>query len=404
MSRWVSQPVERLQKLTEFAILYDSAHDPGRTAITTAVDPAVATSACGDSIPVDWQTAMRRAIRSAAELRAALDLDAADPHRAAEVDSPRQTQPSDADSSAAAAAFPTFVPLEYLARIRPGDPHDPLLRQVLISEDELVAQPDFGADPVGDLDALSAPGVLHKYEGRALVISTGACGIHCRYCFRREFPYHSAGSRAQQWKPAIEYLRQHQEIDEVILSGGDPLTLVDQSLNELLDQIEELKHVARLRIHTRMPVVIPQRVTTELVDRLSAARPAVWVVIHANHAQELDAAVLAAVARLIDRGIPVLNQAVLLRGVNDDTDTLAKLCRTLVNHRVQPYYLHQLDRVRGATHFEVPVSEGLRIVEELRALLPGYAVPSYVAEYAGEVAKTPLVQPAAAPLAARRLR
>jgi EF-P beta-lysylation protein EpmB len=280
--------------------------------------------------------------------------------------------------------------LEYLARIRPGDPDDPLLRQVLITPEEELDDAGFVSDPVGDRDALAADGVLHKYEGRALVISTGACGIHCRYCFRKEFPYQAAGSRSQRWEPSIDYVRSHPEIDEVLLSGGDPLTLTDEGLAELVGGLEEIDHVQRLRVHTRMPVVIPQRVTRRLVELFAASRLTSWVVIHANHPRELDEAVLSAVGRWIDRGVPVMNQAVLLRGVNDDADTLIELCRRLVNQRVAPYYLHQLDRVRGAGHFEVPVERGRQLMARLREVLPGYAVPRYVAELPGEASKSPL--------------
>ncbi len=177
---------------------------------------------------------------------------------------------------------------------------------------------------------------------------------------------------------------------EVLLSGGDPLTLTDQKLSDLVTEIESIRHVRRLRIHSRMPIVIPQRVTATLIDRLSSSRLAVWFVIHANHPNELDEAVMARIGALVDAGIPVLNQAVLLRGVNDDPDVLSELCLKLVDHRIQPYYLHQLDRVRGAAHFEVPLAEGKRIIEQLRARLPGYAVPTYVTEQPGVASKTPL--------------
>jgi EF-P beta-lysylation protein EpmB len=258
--------------------------------------------------------------------------------------------------------------------------------------EEQTEQAGYCADPVGDLRAQVAGGILHKYRGRALVITTGACGVHCRYCFRRQFPYSSAGARSENWRPAIEYLREHLELEEVLLSGGDPLTVTDAKLDELIGMIEATEHVRRLRIHTRMPIVIPQRVTPALIQRLTGSRLAVWLVIHANHPNELDASVLDRLAELIDAGIPVLNQAVLLRGVNDDAETLIELCGKLVDHRIQPYYLHQLDRVRGASHFEVPVAQGRRLVKRLRDSLPGYAVPTYVVEQAGETSKTPLAE------------
>ena len=319
---------------------------------------------------VDWQTAMKRAIRDSDRLRQALDL-----------------PPSKAPASEK--QFPTFVPLEFLKRIEPRNLADPLLKQVLpeSSEDDH-SDKRFVADPVGDQASIASGSLLHKYAGRTLMITTGACGVHCRYCFRREFPY--AENRPHDWSPGLDYARKNLEIDEVILSGGDPLTLVDQKIFELIDQIESIKHVRRLRIHSRMPIVIPQRVTDSLIDRLARSRLTSWFVIHANHAAEIDVSVLDRTDAMIDAGIPVLNQSVLLRGVNDQVETLADLSRTLVDHRIMPYYLHQLDRVRGAAHFEVPVERGIALVEELRARLPGYAVPTYVVEQAGKRSKTPL--------------
>ncbi len=326
---------------------------------------------------VDWQTAMKRAIRSSAQLKRILGLPPTDGTAVAE-------------KSEGEKNFPTFVPWEFLSRIRPGDPADPLLRQVLPHPDEDVEQIGFTADPVGDLNALATGGLLHKYQGRALVIVSGACGVHCRYCFRREFPYAATGSRSEDWRPSIEYIRKRPEIEEVLLSGGDPLTIVDQKLDALIAAIEAIPHVRRLRIHTRMPIVIPQRVTAELTARLASSRLAVWFVVHANHPNELDESVINRLGLLIDAGIPVLNQAVLLRGVNDDAATLVELCRKLVDHRIQPYYLHQLDRVRGASHFEVPVTTGTRLMKKLRESLPGYAVPTYIVEEAGKTSKTPV--------------
>lgn len=335
-----------------------------------------------------WTEAMRRAIRSVAELRQRVGL-----------------PPESAGIAAAERDFPTFVPLEFLDRIRPGDPRDPLLMQVLPSVEETLATGGFVSDPVGDSAARVAPQVLQKYFGRALVVTTGVCGVHCRYCFRREFDYSPAGSTGiaqdnhrspddatlddRPWARSIDYLRKNDSIDEVILSGGDPLTLSDGRLDRLIGELESIAHVRRLRIHSRMPIVIPQRITAPLVDRLRASRLATWMVIHCNHAQEIDPAVDAAIAQMVDAGIPVLNQAVLLAGVNDDASILATLCRELVNRRVQPYYLHQLDRVRGAAHFEVPVERGKALVEAIRAELPGYAVPTYVTEIEGAKSKVP---------------
>ena len=314
---------------------------------------------------------MKRAIRSQSELRRRLGI------------------PEDPLADAAE-RFPTFVPLELASRIKPGDCSDPILRQVLATADELTEQPGYLSDPVGDLDADAGGGVLHKYAGRALIVTHGACAVHCRYCFRREFPYAENGSRKQSWAPALRYLRSDESIDEVLLSGGDPLTLTDRVLAELIEQIESIEHIRRLRLHTRLPIAIPQRITSELVDRLARSRLAVWLVIHANHAQEIDATVADSLRRLRRSGISVLNQSVLLAGVNDDAATLTELSIALVNLGVQPYYLHQLDRVRGAGHFWVEIERGKQIVDEMRQRLPGYAVPKYVIEHAGEKCKTPI--------------
>ena len=313
---------------------------------------------------------MATAIRTAADLRRHLHLPPADP-------------------TAAESNFPVFVPLSLAARIRPGDPDDPILRQVLAApaEDEMV--PGFGGDPVGDLPAAKDGGLIHKYHGRALLITTAACGVHCRYCFRREFPYADQSSRGKSYAPAIEQIRQDDSITEIILSGGDPLTLDDSAIDKLLDELERIPHLRRLRIHSRMPIVIPSRITTALVQRLATSRLTPWMVVHCNHAQEFNHEVSSAIARLINRGTPVLNQAVLLRGINDNITALANLSETLINHRVQPYYLHQLDRATGVAHFEVQPSQGRHLIDELKKILPGYAVPQYVTDRPGHPSKQP---------------
>jgi EF-P beta-lysylation protein EpmB len=267
--------------------------------------------------------------------------------------------------------------------MRRGDPSDPLLRQVLPLESELLTPQGFTADPVGDKSATLGPGLLQKYSSRALLITTGACAVHCRYCFRRHFPYSESPRSPDDWQPAIDRITADPSIDEAILSGGDPLTLVDEHLAELARRLATVPHLRRLRIHTRLPIMIPQRVTDELVDWLRGTRLAPIMVVHANHAQEIDEPTAAALARLVDAGIPVLNQSVLLAGVNDKAEALIDLSRRLVELRVMPYYLHQLDRVQGAAHFEVPISRGLELIDQMRRALPGYAVPRYVQEVAG---------------------
>lgn len=283
--------------------------------------------------------------------------------------------------------FPLLVPRGYAARMRFGDATDPLLRQVLPTRDEYDPAAGFATDPVGDLAAQQQPGLLHKYRGRVLLVLTGACAVNCRYCFRRHYPYAESSAGPRQWHAAVEAIAADRSIAEVILSGGDPLVLDDGLLAELAAAIGAIEHVRRLRIHTRLPVVIPERVTAPLTDWIAQTRLATVVVIHANHANELDHTVAAALKRLAASGALLLNQAVLLRGVNDSLAAQRDLCERLVELGVMPYYLHQLDRVQGAAHFEVPLAEGLEIVRQLRAALPGYLVPRYVQEVAGEANK-----------------
>jgi EF-P beta-lysylation protein EpmB len=320
----------------------------------------------------NWRQAMKAAIRDPDELCRAVGLD------------DRWREPA----RRAAAQFPVFAPLEFLARVVPGDPFDPLLRQVLPLEDETRQVPGYSPDPVGDGPARREAGLLQKYAGRALLITTGACAIHCRYCFRRHYPYDETPRSLDAWAPAFQHLAADTTLDEVLLSGGDPLTLVDEQLAALAHRLAAIPHLRRLRIHTRLPIVIPQRVDDALLAWLRGTRLAPIMVIHANHPAEIDDAVATALGRLVDAGIPVLNQAVLLHGVNDNVEALAELSRRLVNLRVLPYYLHQLDRVAGAAHFEVPIPRGQELVKELEAQLPGYAVPRYVREIPGAESKT----------------
>ncbi|MCE9544884.1 MAG: EF-P beta-lysylation protein EpmB [Planctomycetia bacterium] len=318
-----------------------------------------------------WQQSLRQAIRDPAELCRLLGL-------------PESLLP---DALRAARQFPLLVPREYVARMRPGDPHDPLLRQVLPLGDELTPVAGFIADPVDDAAALRGPGLLAKYRTRVLMVTTGACAVHCRYCFRRHYPYEEVPRGMAEWEPALAEIADDGSIDEVILSGGDPLTLRDERLAALAERLAAIPHMQRLRVHTRLPIVIPSRVCDELLGWLRGTRLTPIVVVHANHPAELDGATGAALGRLVDAGVPVLNQAVLLAGVNDDVEVLAELSRRLVDLRVMPYYLHQLDRVAGAAHFEVAADLGVALVEQLRGMLPGYAVPRYVQEVAGAESK-----------------
>jgi EF-P beta-lysylation protein EpmB len=280
-----------------------------------------------------------------------------------------------------------FAPLEFVARMEVGNPHDPLLRQVLPVAEELAILPGDSTDPLQEAAATVVPGLLHKYAGRVLIVATGACAVHCRYCFRRHFPYQEAGPGLPNWTPALAAIAADPSLDEVLLSGGDPLTLTDELLSQLADRLAAIPHVRRIRIHTRLPIVIPQRVTESLLAWLRGTRLTPIVVVHANHPRELDHCVEQSLSRLVDAGICVLNQAVLLRGVNDDPDVLELLCRRLVDLRVLPYYLHELDPVQGAGHFRVSRAEGEAWIAQLRSRLPGYAVPRLAREVPGASSK-----------------
>lgn len=283
----------------------------------------------------------------------------------------------------AARSFPLRVPRGFIARMEPGNIDDPLLKQVLPLKEEFDVAPGYVADPVGDLHASPVPGLLHKYHGRVLLIATGACAINCRYCFRRHYPYGDALSEKNDWQPALEYIAADDTITEVILSGGDPLLLDDTSLARLAERIAAIPHVSRLRIHTRVPVVLPQRVDDNLLQWLGNSRLQRIVVIHANHPAEIDATVAQAMSRLRGIGVSLLNQAVLLRGVNDEVDTLCSLSERLNAVGVLPYYLHLLDRVAGGAHFEVPEPVALELVQQMRLRLPGYLLPRLARELEG---------------------
>ncbi|MGD8532965.1 MAG: EF-P beta-lysylation protein EpmB [Gammaproteobacteria bacterium] len=291
-------------------------------------------------------------------------------------------------AAAAARCFGLRVPRGFAARMKPGDPDDPLLRQVLPLAAELENVPGFVPDPVADGSAEQGRGVLRKYHGRTLLIASGSCAVHCRYCFRREFPYagHVAASRG--WADALAAVAADSSTREVILSGGDPLTLSDATLSRLTDGLRKIPHVTRLRIHTRLPVVLPERVDAGLCSWLASLPWKVCIVLHFNHAREIDGDVTAAIHRLRDTGVLLLNQSVLLKGVNDDPGVLADLSETLFAAGVLPYYLHLLDPVKGAAHFDVPEHRARHIAAALAARLPGYLVPRLVREIPGASAKS----------------
>ena len=284
--------------------------------------------------------------------------------------------------------FPLRVPRSFVARMEPGNPRDPLFLQVWPAAAEAEETQGFAADAVGDLHKLKPGGLIHKYHGRALVIATGACGINCRYCFRRHFPYGEALAVRGQWRETLAQIAADPSIAEVILSGGDPLALGDDKLSAFVHALEQIPHVRRLRLHTRLPIVLPARVDAGLLAWLSASRLQKVVVLHANHAREIDAEVAAACAALRGTGATLLNQAVLLRAVNDSTDALVDLSERLFAVGVLPYYLHMLDKVQGAAHFDLDETAAQTLMQGLSSRLPGYLVPKLVREIAGEPAKT----------------
>jgi len=315
-----------------------------------------------------WQAEIKNAVRDPAELERLLEL------------------PPGALGSPASTTFPLLVPRGFVARMRKGDANDPLLRQVWPAAAELVPAAGFSADPVRE-QGLAAHGLIKKYPGRALLIASGACPLHCRYCFRREFPYAEQLAARADWAPAIAALREVADAKEAILSGGDPLSLSNRRLGELLARLADTA-VTTVRIHTRFPVAIPERVDDGLLRVLRGTRLTIVVVVHTNHANELDASVERALLAVRTASAALLNQSVLLKGINDDDETLARLSERLFACGALPYYLHLLDRVAGAAHFDVDAARGKELIAALRARLPGYLVPRLVRETPGELSKT----------------
>jgi EF-P beta-lysylation protein EpmB len=278
--------------------------------------------------------------------------------------------------------FPVRVPEPFVTRMVPGDPHDPLLRQVLAVADERHAMPGFVKDPLDELEG-PMPGVLHKYRSRVLVIYRGGCAINCRYCFRRHFPYQENTLTARDIDGLVSYLKAHPEVNEVILSGGDPLMADDQALSGLFVRLESVSSIHRLRIHTRLPIVIPERVTDLLCQAIAATALPVVMVLHSNHANEIDQSVMDAVSQLRVVCRSVLNQSVILKGINDSADVLIALSERLFEAGIDPYYLNVLDRVSGAHHFDVSDLEVAALHQALLNALPGYLVPKLVREVPG---------------------
>ena len=320
-----------------------------------------------------WQAALANAIREPSELLRYLNL-------------PKSLLNG---AIAASDSFALRVPLSYCQRIVKGDPNDPLLRQILPLEEELIETPDFSLNPVGDLEAMEVAGLLHKYHARVLIITTAACAVHCRYCFRRHFPYQKNRTE-QNWQEAIDYIGANPDINEVIFSGGDPLSLTESRLKNLTDKLQNIPHIKTLRIHTRQPIVLPERINNDFVNWLKSLPWKIVMVLHCNHANEIDHNVASALKKLPSH-ITLLNQSVLLAGVNDNADTLVKLSNKMFAHNVLPYYLHQLDKVQGAKHFYVEPNKAEKLLSEIQQRLPGYLVPKFVEEKAGEKSKTPII-------------
>ena len=318
-----------------------------------------------------WQDALQNAVRNVAELLSLLEL-------------PAEKIPT-ADS--VKADFPLLVPRGFIARMKQGDPEDPLLQQVLPQVAESHPSDGFSADPLAE-HALAHAGLIQKYPGRALVITTAACPVHCRYCFRRSFPYADQVAARNDWEPVLTTLRDSPDIKELILSGGDPLSLANRRLAALVAEVQAIEHIETLRIHTRFPILLPERVDAGLIAILTETRLNTVVVVHCNHANEIDASVAAALGQLKHHTNALLNQSVLLRAVNDNVDALVQLSERLFACGVVPYYLHLLDPVAGAAHFDVKAGVGVKLIDAMSRQLPGYLVPKLVRDVPGELSKT----------------
>lgn len=323
---------------------------------------------------MSWQQILAQSVKTVAELITQLALDTS------QIERTLRTK----------LAFPLLVPPTFVARMQKGDWNDPLLRQILPVQHELQQVEGFGVDPLGEQVTNVQKGIIHKYRGRVLLIAASGCAINCRYCFRRHFPYQENRVGREQWQHQLQYIAEDSSISEVILSGGDPLMLSDSSLAELLEQIAAIPHVRRFRIHSRLPVVIPQRLTDELLTLLQRSRLKTTLVLHVNHPQELSAEHAKRLPIWHRSGIHLLNQSVLLKDINDCAEVLIELSERLFELDVLPYYLHVLDRVQGAHHFEVAETQAKQLHQQLLANLPGYLVPKLVREIAGEPNKTPL--------------
>lgn len=288
----------------------------------------------------------------------------------------------------AAQQFPLRVPLPFIDRMVKGDINDPLLKQVLPLDAELEPVPGFTTDPLAEMQSNPHDGLIHKYQGRVLLITTGACAINCRYCFRRHFPYQDNKLGPEQWQAILDYINADASIHEVLFSGGDPLATPDRRILAMLEDLADIPHLRRVRFHTRLPVVIPQRITPELISALTATRLQAVMVLHANHPNEINQQLANALAPMQQARITVLNQAVLLKGINDEVAVLRQLSEQLFAAGVLPYYLFVLDPVAGSAHFDISDSDAQALIRELQSQLPGYLLPRLAREIPGQPSKT----------------
>ncbi|MDX1901261.1 MAG: EF-P beta-lysylation protein EpmB [Gammaproteobacteria bacterium] len=318
-----------------------------------------------------WQQVIQQAITDPGEFIQCLGLDAS------LIDAAQQ----------AATLFPLRVPRGFVARMRHGDVNDPLLRQVLPLGIETEFTPGFSNDPLGESDVNPLPGLLHKYHGRALMTMTSACGVNCRYCFRRAFPYDQNNPGSEGFENILRYIDDDKTLSEIIFSGGDPLMVSDTLLATRVKQLEKIPHLKRVRIHTRMPIIVPERICSELLTWIQASRFQIILVVHANHPNEVNDEVKHAMQKLRGLNVTVLNQSVLLKGVNDNAETLIALSEKLFDAHILPYYLHALDRVQGAAHFDLPRATAISLHKSMQEKLPGFLVPKLVEEKAGAKSK-----------------
>ena len=322
-------------------------------------------------VPPSWQKELVNAVKNPVQLLQLLEI------------APETAQLSEI----ARKSFAMIVPMPFINKMKKGDITDPLLQQVLpIKNEELISE-GYSLDPLGEHQN-GIQGALHKYKSRILLILKSGCAVNCRYCFRRHFPYQDNNLNKQQFAEVLKYLKDHPEVNEVILSGGDPLMSKDEFLQFIVSELDQLPQLKRLRIHTRLPVVIPQRITDDLCQILKSSRLKVIFVLHINHANEIDSLFSEAMQKLHQAGIQLLNQSVLLKGVNDNCGALVKLSEALSQVNILPYYLFLLDKVQGAQHFDLTTERALQLMKEISVELPGYLVPKLSREIAGEKSKT----------------